>query len=54
MTAEGYTHLTDAEVQRLDELAERLQVAGFQRAIGNEAVNGMFIQDALEFADDNQ
>lgn len=49
--AEGYTHLTDAEVQRLDELAELLQVSGSERAIGAEAVNGMFVQDALELED---
>ena len=46
-TAEGYSYLTEGEVQRLDELAERLQVEGLRRAIGNEAVDGMFVQDAL-------
>ena len=45
--AEGYTHLTDSEVQRLDELAEMLQVEGLRRAVGAEAVNGMFVQDEL-------
>lgn len=33
--------------QRLDELAERLMTDRFVEAIGNEAVNGMYVEDAL-------
>ena len=33
--------------ERLDELAERLMTDRFIGSLGAEAVNGMFVQDAL-------
>lgn len=48
--------VSDAYERRLDELAERLMterfIATMAQPLGAEAVNGMFIQDALLEAED--